>query len=297
MTTISEVIERINEWKGKDIQVKELTEGLTNSNYLITMNQESYVVRIPGHGSDIFIDRNVELHNLKSASEIGVGAHLRYFFESDDVVVVDFIDGETMTIDAFRSNRDAIVRAVEAMKKVHTEAEFISDFVMFDKFDDYNEVIKRHNVEIPADYKEGIVYVGKTQNHLRKDMPSLKPCHNDLLAENFIDQGDRMRIIDWEFSGMNDVCFELGDFSVEQGFGEEEDTLIVHTYFGEFDERKFARMNVYKPLADILWAAYGFIQNHFSKLDYDFWEYGSTRLDRAMKVFHSDIFSKYLEIA
>ena len=129
-----------------------------------------------------------------------------------------------------------------------------------------------------------------------KHMPELVSCHNDLLGENFIDQGDRMRIIDWELAGLNEPCFELGDFSVEQGFDESEDRLIIETYFGKFDEQKFARMNIYKYMADILWTFWAVIQNHLSTLDFNFWEYGVNRFTRAMDAFDSDDFAKWFEI-
>ena len=295
MATIHDIIERIDGWRGKDISVEELTAGLTNSNFKVTVDGKGYVVRIPGHGSDIFINRDVELHNTLSASKVGVGARVHHFFESDHVVIIEFLSGSTMSIEAFK-NRDVIVRAVEAISKVNREGEFISEFVMFDKFDDYLRIVKENTIRVPAHFDEGVKVVERVREKFIPTMPALVSCHNDLLAENFIDQGDRMRIIDWELSGLNDPCFELGDFSVEQGFVENEDRLIVETYFGFFDEQKFAKMNIYKYMADMLWTLWAVIQNHFSKLDFDFWEYGINRFNRAMNAFDSDKFTKWLSI-
>ena len=296
MATIHDIIERIDEWRGKDISVEELTAGLTNSNFKVTVDGKGYVVRIPGHGSDIFINRDVELHNTLSASKVGVGARVHHFFESDHVVITEFLSGSTMSIEAFE-NRDALVRAVKAISKVNREGEFISKFVMFHKFDDYLGIVKENTIRVPAHFGEGVKVVERVREKFIPTMPALVSCHNDLLAENFIDQGDRMRIIDWELSGLNEPCFELGDFSVEQGFVENEDRLIVETYFGFFDEQKFARMNIYKYMADMLWTLWAVIQNHFSKLDFDFWEYGINRFNRAMNAFDSDKFTKWLSIA
>ena len=128
-------------------------------------------------------------------------------------------------------------------------------------------------------------------------MTELLSCHNDLLAENFIDQGDQMRIIDWELSGLNDPCFELGDFSIEQEFDEEDDRIIIETYFGGFDERLFARMNIYKSMADILWTLWAMIQNHYSALDFDYWGYGTVRFERAMNALNGSEFAHWLKIA
>ncbi len=295
MTTIDDVIGRIKEWENKKVEVHELTEGLTNLNYKVTVGDQHYSVRIPGAGSEIFIDRDTELHNTTSASDIGVGKRIFYSFESDNIIVSEFIEGTVMSPETFR-NKEVIVRAVKAIKKVNTEGKFISRFVMFEKFDKYLEIIKKHSITIPDNFDEAETIVTRVRERFTKNMPELLSCHNDLLAENFIDQGDRMRIIDWELAGLNDPCFELGDFSVEQGFDEIEDKLIVETYFGKFDKQKFARMNIYKYMADILWTLWADIQNHLSTLDFDFWEYGINRFNRAMTAFNSDDFPKWFEI-
>lgn len=295
MITIDDVISRVEEWKNKQVEIQELTEGITNYNYKVTVDDQCYVVRIPGTGSDIFIGRDVELHNTLSSSDVGVGAHVFHFFESDHVIVSEFIEGTVMSPESFRS-KDAIVRAVKAIKEVNTKGNFISRFVMFEKFDEYREIVKKHSIRIPDTFDEAEIVVSRVRERFMRNMPELLSCHNDLLAENFIDQGDRMRIIDWELSGLNDPCFELGDFSVEQGFDESEDNLIIETYFGKFDEQKFARMNIYKYMADVLWTLWAVIQNHISTLDFDYWEYGLKRFTRAMNAFHSDDFPEWFEI-
>ncbi len=295
MTTIEDVIGRIKEWKDKQVEIHELTDGLTNHNYKVTVDDQHYAVRIPGKGSELFIDRDTELHNTLSASDTGVGKHVFYSFETDNIIVTEFIEGTVMSPETFR-NKEVILRAVKAIKEVNTKGKFISRFVMFEKFDKYYEIVKKHSIRIPDNFDEAESIVNKVRERFTGNMPELLSCHNDLLAENFIDQGDRMRIIDWELSGLNDPCFELGDFSVEQGFDEIEDKLILETYFGKFDEQKFARMNIYKYMADILWTFWAVIQNHLSTLDFDFWEYGLNRFNRAMNAFHSDDFPKLFKI-
>jgi len=294
MKIIKDVIPLVDKWKGMEADIVELTEGITNKNYKVTVNEKSYIVRIPGEGTELFIDREVELHNMLSASNSGVGAHIFKYFRPDYIVISDFIDGKVMSAESFK-NKNLIIKALEAIKKINTEGKFTSTFIMFDYFDTYLQLTKNHSMKMPNNFTDAEKIVDKVREKFLKNMPELAPCHNDLLAENFIDQGDRMRIIDWEFSGMNDPCFEIGDFSVEQGFGEDEDTLIIETYFGAFDESKFARMSIYKSMADILWTLYAMIQNHFSKIDFDHWEYGIKRFNRAMNNMHSDKFSQWLK--
>ncbi len=294
MPDIGEVIAWVDEWKGKKIDISKLTEGLTNSNYKITVDGKSYVARIPGHGSDIFINRDVELHNTLSASDTSVGARVFRSFESDYVIIAEFIRGQVMSKEAF-SDKDTIKRAVQAIKTVNTRAKFISCFIMFDKFEEYMRIIRDHSIKIPDNFHEAEQFVNAVGKKFKKGMPELLSCHNDLLAENFID-GDRIRIIDWELSGLNDPCFELGDFSVEQEFDVEGDRIIIDTYFGGFDERKFARMSIYKSMADILWTLWAMIQNHFSSLEFDYWKYGMDRFNRAMNAMNVNDFDHWLKI-
>jgi thiamine kinase-like enzyme len=296
MISLEDVIGRIDEWKNKQVEVQELTEGLTNHNFKVTVGAQSYVVRIPGSGSDVFVDRDKELHNTVSASDVGVGAKVLYSFKSDYVIITEFLEGTVMSPESFK-REDVILRTVQAIKEVNTKGSFVSHFVMFEKYDEYREIVKKNSIRLPDNFDEAEDMVRRVQRRFVRNMPELVSCHNDLLAENFIDQGNRMRIIDWELSGLNDPCFELGDFSVEQGFNESENTLIIETYFGHFDEQKYARMNVYKYMADVLWTLWAVIQDHFSVLDFDYWEYGINRFDRAMNAFNSENFLKWLEIA
>jgi thiamine kinase-like enzyme len=293
MTDIQAVIDGIEEWMGKPCEIQEITSGITNSNYKVTVENKSYVVRIPGAGTDMFISRDVELHNVLEASRTGVGAHVFRHFAESYIVIAEFLQGEVMSIDRFHDS-EKIVRAVQAIKKVNTGASFVSDFIMFDKFKDYLRVVTAHAMKVPDHLDDAVAIVDRVEKRFQAGMPRLVSCHNDLLAENFIDTGDAMRIIDWEFSGRNDPCFELGDFSVEQGFGDGEDELIIRTYFGGNEQRMYARMKIYKSMADFLWTLYAMIQHHFSKLDFDFWKYGMDRFTRAMNAANTGDFSRWL---
>lgn len=296
MKTIEDVIDRMEEWKGKTIETEALTQGLTNVNYKVNVDGKDYVVRIPGAGTDIFIDREIESHNANAAAEVGIGAKVIKCFKPEYIVVMEFLPGQVMSVEAFK-NHDFIVEAVESIKKVNTLATFTGRFIMFEKYDKYYNIIKDENIKIPSEFNEAHRVVHTVRDRFTKNMPDLVSCNNDLLAENFIEQNGRMRIIDWELSGLNEPCFELGDFAVEQAFGYPEDKLTIETYFGRFLEDKFARMSIYKSMADILWTLWASIQNHISKLDFDYWAYGMNRFNRAMNAIHSDNWNKWLEIA
>ncbi len=290
MKSIEDVIGKVEEWKGKNVTYKYLPGGLTNRNYKLDVNGESYVVRIPGQKTDIFIDREVELHNTISASNTGVGAKVFKFFKPDYIIITGFINGNLMSSNSLREDNERIVKAVKAIKKIHTDADFISRFVMFNKFRDYIAIVKKHSMKLPEGFIDAKRVVEDIEKIFWEKDSKLVPCHNDLLAENFIETGDTMRIIDWELSGMNDPCFDLGDFSVEIGFNEDQDRLIIETYFGEFRENQFCWLNIYKYMADILWTLWAIIQHNLSDINFDYWEYGMNRFNRAMNAINSESF-------
>jgi thiamine kinase-like enzyme len=116
---------------------------------------------------------------------------------------------------------------------------------------------------------------------MERDKPAPAACHNDLLSENFlIDKDGRMWIIDWEYGGMTDPYFDLGDFCTEHPFSAEEERLILTTYCGEMDEHRYCRMLLHKLTADLWWTIWAMIQTKLSTIDFDFYEYGMNRVRR-----------------
>lgn len=166
MKSIDDVINMVDDWKGREVGVSELTEGLTNKNYKLTVEGKSYVARIPGEGSDIFIDREVEYHNTLAASEVGVGANIFKYFKPDYIAIAGFIEGKVMSVDSFKDN-NLIVKAVKAIKKVNTEAKFISKFIMFEKFDEYLELVKKHSIKLPDNFDNAAALVDEVRKILK----------------------------------------------------------------------------------------------------------------------------------
>src|SRR5256886_12559708 len=114
------------------------------------------------------------------------------------------------------------------------------------------------------------------------------PCHNDLLSENFIDDGVSLRIVDYELSGNNDPCFDLGNTAQEAEFDQELRAALCEAYFGNRDQRQLARMNLFALMSDVGWTLWGAIQARISAVDYDFRGYYAGRWERALEVLRSE---------
>ena len=277
-------IARIDDWRGKQVDFEEIGGGITNHNYLITVDEGrggKYVLRIPGAGTDAFIDRDRELGNHESTAGAGVAPPLLHVLEPEKCTVVPFIQGETMHPDTLAGHRERLEKVVEVMRTYHDKATFSNDTSVFPMIREYLRMAAEVNAWFPADWPQIMAIGAAIEQAMGRDMPRPVACHNDLLSENFILDGDgRMWLIDWEYGGMNDPYFDLGDFCVEHPLSRDEERLVITRYCGEMQEHRFHRMLLHKIVADLWWSIWAFIQERVSKLDFDYRAYGNGRLDR-----------------
>ena len=168
---------------------------------------------------------------------------------------------------------------------------------MFRLIEEYLRIVEEHDVRIPADYRERLPQLGDIERAVRVGaLPSVS-CHNDLLCENFIDDGHGLRIVDYELSGNNDPCFDLGNTAQEAGFDDGLRAVLCEAYFGRLDPQQLARMNLFALMSDIGWTLWGAIQAKISTLDFDFTDYYTARWNRALTVIESDRFEGWLREA
>jgi thiamine kinase-like enzyme len=298
MNPIESVVSRIPEWHGKEVEIHELSGGLTNHNYRVVVGGNSYVVRIPGTGSELLaIDRNNEYQNSLTASRTGVGPQVIHYLEDESVMVLEFIEGTTMSNAALQSP-DAIRRVAASLRKLHGGPRFVNTFNMFRVMDGYRRIVKERDVRVPAGYPtEAPPAAEKIEIAVNVHPLPLFPCHNDLLAENLIDDGVMMRIIDYELAGNDDPCFELGNLATEYEYDDDQITVLCKSYFGQVDPIKIARMHLFSMMSDLGWTLWGAIQNQVSSVDFDFWDYTNDRWNRVREKIHSHRFLQWLKTA
>ncbi len=277
-------IARIDDWRGKTVDWQEIGGGITNHNYVITIDEGrdgTYVLRIPGAGTDAFIDRDRELGNHASAAEAGISPPLLHVLEPEKCTVVPFITGETMHPDTLAGHSDRLEKVVDVIRTYHDKATFSNDTSVFPMIRDYLQKAAAVDAWFPPDWPELMAVGADIEAAMKRAAPASVACHNDLLSENFIlDADGRMWLIDWEYGGTNDPYFDLGDFCVEHPLSRDEERLIITRYCGEMQEHRFHRLLLHKITADLWWSIWAFIQERVSKLDFDFRTYGNGRLDR-----------------
>jgi thiamine kinase-like enzyme len=252
--------------------------GLTNVNYRIG----DYVVRLPGAGTGEYINRADEEVAARSAAAAGVNALVEHFDASDGLMVTRFVDGAaTMSPEGF-TDLGAVARAGQAFKTLHSAAApFATDFRLFDMIDEYRTLLATKGAQLPDGYDAVLQRAEVVRAALAASPTPLAPSHCDPLCENFLDTGERMFIIDYEYAGNNDPMWDLGDLSIEGGFNDDQDATLLRAYFdGDPPPQQAGRMVAYKAMCDLLWTLWGVIQHANGNPADDFWVYAMTRFER-----------------
>jgi len=254
-------------------------------------------VRIPGEGTEDYIDRAVELHNAQAAHRAGVSPEVLWANGESGVMISRCIEAVTMTPPLFSERQASPARAGVALAKLHRSGEeFQFRFELFAMIDDYLKILEGKDTALPDGYAEVVKAAEPVKQALADNPAPLAPCHCDPLCENFLDDGAEMWIIDWEYSGMNDPLWDLGDLSVEAGFNDAQDMEMLRAYFrGEPSTAQIGRMVIYKAMCDLLWTLWGLIQFADDNPAEDFWAYTTGRLKRCKALMQTEEFKAHLE--
>ena len=267
--------------------------GLTNRVYRVG----DLCLRLPGAGTEEYINRANEAVAAREAARAGVSPEVLFADPATGIMVTRFVSGTvTMSPEAFRSRPGAPDRAGRAFAMLHNSgAVFPFRFELFAMIDDYLKVLSTKDVALPAGYHEVVAEAQGLRRALARHPVPLAPCHCDPLCENFLDTGTRMWIVDWEYSGMNDPMWDLGDLSVEGGFSEGQDEALLSAYFGG-EARPFdrGRMVIYKAMCDLLWTLWGLIQLANANPADDFRAYADNRFARCKALIARDGFARHV---
>ena len=271
--------------------------GLTNLVYRLKAAGDDYVLRIAGPGTEEYIDRKVEGHNARAAAAAGVSPEVLFFDESDGLMLMPHIPATTMTPELFASTEGTPARAGKAFRQLHRSGQrFEFRFELFAMIDDYLKVLDKLGAELPDGYHDVVREAEAVRAVLDARPAELAPCHCDPLCENFLDTGERMWIVDWEYSGMNDPLWDLGDLSVEAGFDAARESEMMEAYCGgAVAPAVHGRMVIYKAMCDLLWTLWGLIQHANGNPAEDFWAYSTGRFERCKALMGTAEFGRSLE--
>ncbi|MFH1795512.1 MAG: phosphotransferase family protein [Pseudomonadota bacterium] len=268
--------------------------GLTNRVYRLG----DACLRVPGKGTEEYISRANEAVAAREAAKAGVSPQVLHFDNATGVMVTRFVaDAVTMSPEGFRTRAGSPARAGEAFRRLHTSgAVFPFRFELFAMIDDYLKVLSTKDVALPAGYHDVVREAdGSVRSALAAHPLPLVACHCDPLCENFLDTGERMWIVDWEYSGMNDPMWDLGDLSVEGGFdARQEDEMLAAYFGGEPSANDRGRVVIYKAMCDLLWTLWGLIQLANGNPADDFRAYADNRFARCKALMETPDFARHV---
>src|SRR4051794_25048641 len=281
-------MQRVPELAGHDLTLTPLSGGITNRNFLVTVADvpERYVIRLAGNDTHLLgISREVEYAATVAAAGVGVGPEVTAFIRPEGYLVTRFIEGSDVPIEQVRQAA-TLARVADALRRIHDGPPIPGLFVPLRIVEAYKALAAARGVRIPPEYQLAAAIGRRIELACLADPIELAPCHNDLLNANFIDDGQRIRIVDWEYAGMGDPFFDLGNFSINHELSAEEDVHLLATYDGVDHARdrsaRLARLTLMRTVSDFREAMWGVLQQGISTLDVDFAAYAGEHFDRLL---------------
>ena len=292
--SIEMITKLIPSWKGKSVNIQSINNGITNINFKVLVDEKAFFLTVPDSDSQLLnIDFSNKYYNNKICGSIGISPRVVNFIEPENILVTDFIVSNPPYL-KLNQNAGINIQLIKTIKALHNTKPFLQNFDMFELINYYLRLLKRRKIELPKSidkYSKTIDNLGKIlalyRNHL-------VPCHNDIVPENIINSHHQIYLVDFDYSGNNDFCFELGNLSVEMGYNENQVNQLVKYYCGTIQEKILSRVNLQSIISDIGWSLWGYLQARISNLDYDFKKYASIRWERAVNKLESKDYKLWL---
>ena len=277
-------LHRLPELAGREFRLTVLSGGITNRNFLVapTGDSDRYVIRLAGNDTHLLgISREVEHAATVAAAGVGVGPEVVAFIRPEGYLVTRFIDGRPVSLEEVR--QPAMLRRVaDSVRRVHGGPAIPGLFVPLRIVEAYRALAAERGVAIPPAYEQARTVGRRIEAALLAAPLEPRACHNDLLNANFIDDGERIRIVDWEYAGMGDPSFDLGNFSINNELPPEADEVLLEAYAGAVTGASLARLRLMRIVSDFREAMWGVLQQGISQLDVDFVAYANEHFERLL---------------
>ena len=282
-------------WPGRTSALSQITSGITNANVKVEIDGEAFVVRLPGANTELLgIDRHAELEATRAAADAGVCPEVVAFVEG--CLVTRFVEGDPIPM-ADLQREEVLKKVVPSIRAIHDCPPIPSSFPVFRIVERYRDLAQEHGVPIPPVYERAHHLANRIHGSFtRNPMPS-KTCHNDLLNANFLLDGDHVWIVDYEYAGMGDPLFDLGNLSINNSLSDEAQELLLELYFGEVTDARRARLKLMRIMSDFREAMWGVVQQGLSTLDIDYVGYAQKHFDRLSTTMADPRFDDWLEAA
>jgi len=292
-------MQRVPVLAGLDLTLRPLSGGITNRNFLVSApgTDDRWVIRLAGNDTHLLgISREVEHAATVAAAGIGVGPEVTAFIRPEGYLVTRFIVGSAVSDEAVH-RPETLRRVADSLRRIHDGPAIPGLFVPFRIVEAYRALAAARGVPIPAEYGLAQAAARRIELAFLANPVELRPCHNDLLNANFIDDGTRIRIVDWEYAGMGDPFFDLGNFSINHELTPDEDAILLAAYDDDVRPARLARLTLMRTVSDFREAMWGVLQQGISSLDVDFVAYAGEHFERLLAGAAGPSFERALGLA
>jgi thiamine kinase-like enzyme len=292
VSELERAVERV--WPGRAARVDVLGGGITNHNLKVTLAGEVLVLRVAGRDTELLgIDRRVERDATAAAASVGVGPEVVEFVEPEGWLVTRFISGTTPSVEQMRES-PMLSRVADALWAIHSGPPISAVFDAFRVVERYLELARERGASEPVGYERAHRLAERIEA-TRAAAPQCF-CHNDLLNANFIDDGERLRIVDWEYAGLGDPFFDLANFAVNHALDPEQRRTLLAAYAGTVVEEDARALELMRFMSDFREAMWGVLQSAVSALEFDFGAYAREHFERLERTADEPAFREALGV-
>lgn len=301
---IEDVLARVPAWDGRRVSYAVLKGGLSHQIYRVTVDDENYVLRVLDPAvsrAGLGIPLDEEIENTARAADSGIGPRVVHILSDVPALVLEFIKGPTLSLDDVQ-RENVIPRIATSCRRLHAAPRpFVNDFSIFRKLEELVGLCKRYDLRLPDRYEDYLPTIRSIEKALAARPMRPVPCHNDLLAENFIDDGTQIRVVDYQLSGMNEPTFDLGDVAAESDFDTDQTARLVEAYFGgEMSDTLLARVLLNLAMTNYTWTLWFSIHHGLLSAphtDFDYWDEADDKWNQAVRDLDSAEFGRLLDVA
>ncbi len=291
MSELGDAVARV--WPGEETHVEVLGGGITNHNLKVEVGGEMFVLRVAGKDTDqLGIDRTVELESTRAAAALGIGPEVVAFVEPEGWLVTRFIEGTTPSLERMQEPT-MLARVAAALRAFHEGPPIPGRFDSFRVVETYRETALARGGAVSSAYERAHELAARIERIRGDEAP--KPCHNDLLNANFLDSGEHLRIVDWEYAGMGDPFFDLANFSINHELDEGGRSALLEAYSGSVRREDVRALELMRFMSDFREAMWGVVQTAVSELEFDFAAYAAEHFDRLERTAAEPSFRAALE--
>ena len=291
--SLEKITRLISALMGKSFTLNRINKGITNNNFKVIVDGKAFFISIPGTNSKLLnIDFKNKYYNNKICGDIGISPKVIHCIKDEELLVTEFIVSKNHISKSFHGSEKMSV-LVKMLKTLHGAKLFYRNFNMFTYIYHYMNILKKEGLpKLLFPISNRIDNLGQKLALYRRD---LVPCHNDFVVGNIIDNQNQLYLVDFDYSGNNDPCFELGNLIVEMNYNHNQVNELVKRYYGEIQENIISRVYLQGIASDIGWSLWGYVQAKVSNLNYDYNQYAINRMERVMNKMDSVDYELWLK--